>query len=59
MVVIVLGVEDANTIPMLEGKTSINNEITYYICEGTVCRAPTNDIDSIIQILQTPTSTYK
>ncbi len=38
-------------IPILKGKTPINNEATIYICQNHTCKQPVKDIDSLKKLL--------
>ncbi len=42
---------DGQTLPLLAGKTQIDNTATAYVCENYVCQAPTTDIEAFVKML--------
>ena len=43
---------DGQTLPLLAGKTQVDNTATAYVCENYTCQAPTTDIEAFIELLQ-------
>ena len=43
---------DGQTLPLLAGKTQVDNVATAYVCENYVCQAPTTDIEAFVELLQ-------
>ncbi len=43
---------DGQTLPLLAGRTQINDTATAYVCENYVCQAPTTDVEELVQLLQ-------
>ncbi|MDE0425561.1 MAG: thioredoxin domain-containing protein [Candidatus Poribacteria bacterium] len=43
---------DGQTLPLLTGKTQIDNTATAYVCENYVCQAPTTDIEAFVELLR-------
>lgn len=40
--VVAMGVT-SDKLPLLENKTPIEGKVTYYVCSGHTCKAPTRD----------------
>ena len=43
---------DDQTLPLLTGKTQVDNTATAYICENYACQAPTTDVETFVELLQ-------
>ena len=43
---------DGQTLPLLTGKTQVDNTATAYICENYACQAPTTDVETFVELLQ-------
>ena len=43
---------DGQTLPLLTGKTQIDNAATAYVCENYVCQAPTTDVEAFVELLR-------
>ena len=43
---------DDQTLPLLTGKTQVDNTATAYICENYACQAPTTDVETFAEMLQ-------
>ncbi len=43
---------DGQTLPLLTGKTQVDNTATAYVCENYTCQAPTTDIEAFVTLLQ-------
>ncbi len=43
---------DGQTLPLLAGKTQVDNTATAYVCENYVCQAPTTDIEAFVELLR-------
>ncbi len=43
---------DGETLPLLAGKTQVDNTATAYICENYACQAPTTDVEVFVELLQ-------
>ena len=43
---------DGQTLPLLAGKTPVNDTATAYVCENYVCQAPTTDIEAFVELLR-------
>ena len=43
---------DGQTLPLLTGKTPINDTATAYVCENYVCQAPTTDVEAFVELLR-------
>ena len=43
---------DDQTLPLLAGKTQVDNTATAYICENYACQAPTTDVEAFVEMLQ-------
>ncbi len=42
---------DGETLPLLAGKTQVDNTATAYICENYACQAPTTDVEAFLELL--------
>ena len=42
---------DGETLPLLAGKTQVDNTATAYICENYACQAPTTDVEAFLGLL--------
>ena len=43
---------DGQTLPLLAGKTQVDNTATAYVCENYVCQAPTTDVETFVELLK-------
>ena len=43
---------DGQTLPLLAGKTQVDDTATAYVCENYACQAPTTDVDTFVELLQ-------
>lgn len=43
---------DGQTLPLLAGKTQVDNTATVYVCENYVCQAPTTNVEAFVELLQ-------
>ena len=43
---------DGQTLPLLTGKTQVDNTATAYVCENYACQAPTTDVETFVELLQ-------
>ena len=43
---------DGQTLPLLAGKTQVDNTATVYVCENYVCQVPTTDIEAFVELLR-------
>ena len=43
---------DGQTLPLLAGKTQVDNTATAYVCENYVCQAPTTDVEAFVKLLR-------
>ena len=43
---------DGQTLPLLAGKSQVDNTATAYVCENYVCQAPTTDVEAFLELLQ-------
>ncbi len=43
---------DAQTLPLLAGKTQVDDTATAYVCENYACQAPTTDVEAFLALLQ-------
>ena len=43
---------DGQTLPLLTGKTQVDNTSTAYVCENYVCQVPTTDIEAFVELLR-------
>ena len=43
---------DGQTLPLLAGKTQVDDTATAYVCENYVCQAPTTDVEAFVELLQ-------
>ena len=43
---------DGQTLPLLAGKTQVDDTATAYVCENYVCQAPTTDVEAFLELLQ-------
>ena len=43
---------DGQILPLLAGKTQVNNTATAYVCENYACQAPTTDVEAFVELLQ-------
>ena len=43
---------EVTTLPLLVNKSQIDNNTTAYICEDYVCKTPTTDVDTFLDMLQ-------
>ena len=46
------GEDVSDLIPLLEGKTQVDNKATIYVCENYTCQAPTTDVEELGELLQ-------
>ena len=46
------GSADEQALPLLAGKTEVDNTATAYICENYACQAPTTDVETFAELLQ-------
>jgi len=37
-----------NEVPLLRGKTQIDDRLTFYVCQNYACRAPTTDLQEVL-----------
>jgi uncharacterized protein YyaL (SSP411 family) len=42
--VIAMGSESEGTLPLLEGKTSVDGKLTIYVCYNKTCQRPVHDL---------------
>jgi uncharacterized protein YyaL (SSP411 family) len=45
---IAMGAESGSKLPLLEGKTAVNDEFTIYVCHDKTCQRPVHQIDDAI-----------
>ena len=43
---------DGQTLPLLAGKTQVDDTATAYVCENYACQAPTTDVEAFVELLQ-------
>ena len=43
---------EAQTLPLLAGKTQVDDTATAYVCENYACQAPTTDIETFVELLR-------
>ena len=43
---------DGQMLPLLTGKTQVDNTATVYVCENYVCQAPTTNVEAFVELLQ-------
>ena len=43
---------DGQTLPLLAGKTQVDDTATAYVCENYACQAPTTDVKAFVELLQ-------
>ncbi len=43
---------DGQTLPLLAGKTQVDDTATAYVCENYVCQAPTTDVEAFVELLR-------
>ena len=43
---------DGQTLPLLTGKSQVDNTATAYVCENYACQAPTTDVEAFVELLQ-------
>lgn len=43
---------DGQTLPLLTGKTQVDDTATAYVCENYTCQAPTTDVEAFMELLQ-------
>ena len=43
---------DGQTLPLLAGKTQVDDTATAYVCENYACQAPTTDVEAFLELLQ-------
>ena len=43
---------DGQTLPLLAGKTQVDDTATAYVCENYVCQAPTTDVEAFLELLE-------
>ena len=43
---------DGQILPLLAGKTQIDDTATAYVCENYACQAPTTDVEAFVELLQ-------
>ena len=43
---------EGQTLPLLAGKTQIDDTATAYVCENYTCQAPTTDIEAFVELLR-------
>lgn len=46
------GEDVSDLIPLLEGKTQVDDRATIYVCENYTCQAPTTNIEELAELLQ-------
>jgi uncharacterized protein len=51
--VLAVGLPESSSVALLRGKALRNGAPTAYVCEGQVCRAPTNDPDTAARLAHT------
>ena len=44
--------DEAQTLPLLVGKTQVDDTATAYVCENYVCQVPTTDLEAFVELLQ-------
>jgi len=44
--VLAMGSDHESHLPLLEGKTAIDNQLTIYVCYNKTCQRPVHDVDS-------------
>ena len=43
---------DGQILPLLAGKTQVDDTATAYVCENYACQAPTTDVEAFVELLQ-------
>ena len=43
---------EGQTLPLLAGKTQVDDTATAYVCENYVCQAPTTDVEAFVELLR-------
>ena len=43
---------EGQMLPLLAGKTQVDNTATAYVCENYVCQAPTTDVEAFVELLR-------
>lgn len=43
---------DGQTLPLLAGKTQVDDTPTAYVCENYACQSPTTDVEAFLELLQ-------
>ncbi len=43
---------EGQTLPLLDGKTQVDDTATAYVCENYVCQAPTTDVEAFVELLR-------
>ena len=43
---------DGQTLPLLAGKTQVDDTATAYVCENYACQSPTTDVEAFLELLQ-------
>ena len=43
---------EEQTLPLLTGKTQVDDTATAYVCENYVCQAPTTDVTAFVELLR-------
>ncbi len=43
---------DGQTLPLLAGKTQVDDTATAYVCENYACQAPTTDVEAFVELLR-------
>ena len=50
--VLSMGFEQAGSLPLLEGKTAVNDQLTIYVCYNKTCQRPVNNVrEALVQII--------
>ncbi len=43
---------EGQTLPLLAGKTQVDDTATAYVCENYACQAPTTDVEAFVELLR-------